>query len=68
MSGDEVTQHAHCWHAETVVRLTVPPQVTVVCCHCGERQARTTEVDEAAGHGPYRPTKTVVIDGSTRRD
>lgn len=67
MSGEDVTQHAHCWHTETTVMLTYPAQATVVCCHCGERQARVVSDLDDAQHGPFLPTKSVIVRGRPSR-
>lgn len=67
MSGDDVTQHTHCWHVETTVLLTYPAQLTEVCCHCGQRQARTAAIS-VLEHGPHFPTKSVVIQPMPRQE
>jgi hypothetical protein len=54
---DEKT-HEHCWHVPTnaLMRTCYPPQIEIVCCHCGIRSWKTELRPTALpGHGQFYP-------------
>ena len=48
---------AHCWHGNGQMLLTDPPQIDLICCHCGMKKRETINNSfvDTKKHGLYAP-------------
>jgi hypothetical protein len=47
---------SHCWHNTGIMLTSNPPQIEMICCHCGIRKyVRQSELIDRNKHGQFFP-------------